>query len=347
MQSFYAKWLGDIVTSANADGSIPSVAPANGGQNSWRTDPAWGTAYPQIIWDTYQSYGGTRPITDNYAPGKGVGGLPRARSATPTTWSWARRPPGVTTGSASVSRRTSFFQTGFSYLDASLLAKMARVVRQPGRRRGTTARSPRRSRPRPEQALVRRGQRRVRQRHRSSSYAMPLVLGCVPAGREQATVDRLVRTSPRTATTSPPASSAPRWCFQALGAYGRNDVALAIAERDRLPELRLHGRRRGPAPSGRSGRTPRRRTEHRPRTTSGSAARSASGSTSGWPASGRATASGAGSGTASGADAGYRELTLAPGVVGDLTSVSGTQQTARGTVVSSWQRDGATLTYHA
>ncbi|MEK8145213.1 alpha-L-rhamnosidase C-terminal domain-containing protein [Streptomyces sp. M10(2022)] len=40
-------------------------------------------------------------------------------------------------------------------------------------------------------------------------------------------------------------------------------------------------------------------------------------------------------------------LTLAPSVVGDLTSASGRQRTARGTVESSWQRDGNTLTYHA
>ncbi len=33
--------------------------------------------------------------------------------------------------------------------------------------------------------------------------------------------------------------------------------------------------------------------------------------------------------------------------MGDLTSVSGQQQTVRGTVVSSWKRSGSTLTYHA
>src|SRR6185437_10228013 len=40
-------------------------------------------------------------------------------------------------------------------------------------------------------------------------------------------------------------------------------------------------------------------------------------------------------------------LTLAPSVVGDLTHVTARQRTARGTVVSSWQRNGSTLTYHA
>jgi alpha-L-rhamnosidase len=67
MQSVYGQWLGDVNTSLNADGSIPSVAPANGGNNSWATDPAWGTAYPQIIWDTYTEYGDPAPVTANYA----------------------------------------------------------------------------------------------------------------------------------------------------------------------------------------------------------------------------------------------------------------------------------------
>lgn len=41
MQSLYAKWLGDIRTSANADGSVPSVAPTNG-YTGWFTDQPGG-----------------------------------------------------------------------------------------------------------------------------------------------------------------------------------------------------------------------------------------------------------------------------------------------------------------
>ncbi|HEY0808239.1 MAG TPA: family 78 glycoside hydrolase catalytic domain, partial [Pseudonocardiaceae bacterium] len=66
MQSFYRKWLGDVVTSQNPDGSIPSVAPTNG-STGWPTDPAWGTAYPQIIWDSYTQYGNAQLIATNYA----------------------------------------------------------------------------------------------------------------------------------------------------------------------------------------------------------------------------------------------------------------------------------------
>ncbi|MEK8145215.1 hypothetical protein NKH18_38870 [Streptomyces sp. M10(2022)] len=37
------------------------MAPANGGQNDWKTDPAWGSAYPKIVWDSYTQYGSTAP----------------------------------------------------------------------------------------------------------------------------------------------------------------------------------------------------------------------------------------------------------------------------------------------
>jgi alpha-L-rhamnosidase len=45
--------------------------------------------------------------------------------------------------------------------------------------------------------------------------------------------------------------------------------------------------------------------------------------------------------------AGWRTFTLAPSVVGDLTRVTGAQQTVRGQIVSSWTRSGSTVSYHA
>jgi alpha-L-rhamnosidase len=332
MQSFYTKWLGDVVTSLNPDGSIPSVAPANGGQNSWLTDPAWGTAYPQIIWDTYQSYGSTRPITANYSHVKAwVDYLATISDAdhivvnSPTSWGddWV----------ASVSTPHDYFQTGFYYLDAALLAKMARVV-------GNSADADHYS------ALAGQIAAGLTKRYFDAdtgvyangtqlSYAMPLMLGIVPAGREQATVDKLVQdiTAHNDHLTTGFVGST--MVFQALGAYGRNDVALAVAERTDYPSF---GYMVGQGPGTIWEKWP---NSSAPDGTSSKDHIGLGGSIGQWFYQQLAGIQQGGTGS------GFRSLTLAPSVVGDLTSASGQQQTVRGTVVSSWRRDGSTLTYHA
>lgn len=332
MQSFYAKWLGDVATSINPDGSIPSVAPANGGQNSWRTDPAWGSAYPQIIWDAYQSYGSTRPITDNYAQVKAwvdyLGTISDADHIvvhSPTSWGddWV----------ASVSTPHDYFQTGFYYLDAQLLAKMARVV-------GNSADAAHYSALATDVAagLTKRyydAATGVYANGTQLAYAMPLMLGIVPAGREQATVDRLVQDIAAHDDHLTTGFVGSTMVFQALGAYGRNDVALAVAQRTDYPSFGYMVQQ-GPgtiwekwpnssAPDGTSSK------DHI----------GLGGSIGQWFYQ---QLGGIQPGTSGG---GYRTLTLAPSVVGDLTRASARQETARGTVVSEWQRDGSTLTYHA
>ncbi|MBY8882008.1 family 78 glycoside hydrolase catalytic domain [Actinacidiphila acidipaludis] len=331
MQSFYTKWLGDVVTSLNPDGSIPSVAPANGGQNSWRTDPAWGSAYPQIVWDAYQAYGSTSPITANYAQVKAwvdyLGTISDADHIVvdaPTSWGddWV----------ASVSTPHDYFQTGFFYLDAQLLSKMARVV-------GDTADATHYS------ALADQIAAGLTKRYFDAgtgvyangtqlAYAMPLMLGIVPAGHEQATVDRLVQDIAAHDDHLTTGFVGSTMVFQALGAHGRNDVALAVAERTDFPSLGYMVRQ-GPgtiwekwpdsaAPDGTSSK------DHI----------GLGGSIGQWFYQQLA-------GIQPGSGTGNTALTLAPSVVGDLTSASGQQETAHGTVVSAWQRDGSTLTYHA
>jgi alpha-L-rhamnosidase len=123
--------------------------------------------------------------------------------------------------------------------------------------------------------------------------------------------------------------------FQALGAYGRNDVALAIAQRTDYPSFGYMVRQ-GPGTIW----------EKWPNSTAADGTSSKDhiglgGSIGQWF---HEQLGGIQPGATGG---GYRTLTLAPGVVGDLTRVSDRQETARGTVVSEWQRDGSTLTYHA
>ncbi|MFC1414310.1 family 78 glycoside hydrolase catalytic domain [Streptacidiphilus sp. N1-12] len=331
MQSFYDKWLGDVVTSINPDGSIPSVAPTNGG-TGWATDPAWGTAYPQIIWDSYTQYGSTQPITANYQHVKAwvdyLGTISDADHIvvnSPTSWGddWV----------ASVSTPHDYFQTGFYYLDATLLAKMAAVV-------GNTADATHYS------TLAGQIATGFTQRYfdpatgvygtgTQLSYAMPLVLGLVPAGHEQATADKLVQDITAHDDHLTTGFVGTTFVFQALGDYGRNDVALAVAERTDYPSF---GYMISQGPGTIWEKWP---NSSAPDGTSSKDHIGLGGSIGQWFYQQLAGIQPGSTGS------GYRTLTLAPSVVGDLTSASGQQQTARGTVVSSWQRDGSTLTYHA
>ncbi|WP_042405030.1 family 78 glycoside hydrolase catalytic domain [Streptacidiphilus carbonis] len=331
MQSFYDKWLGDVVTSLNPDGSIPSVAPTNG-STGWATDPAWGTAYPQIIWDSYTQYGSKQPITANYQHVKAwvdyLGTISDADHIVvnaPTSWGddWV----------ATVSTPHDYFQTGFYYLDAQLLAKMANVV---GNRADATKYT----------ALATQIAAGFTKRYLDTatgvygtgtqlSYAMPLVLGIVPAARVRTTVDRLVQDIAARDDHLTTGFVGTTLVFQALGAYGRNDVALAVAERTDYPSFGyMLGNGPGTiwekwidssAPDGTSSK------DHI----------GLGGSIGQWFYQQLAGIQPGSTGS------GYSSLTLAPSVVGALTSASAQQQTVRGTVVSSWQRNGSTLTYHA
>ena len=327
MQSLYTEWLGDVRTSANPDGSIPSVAPANGG-SGWATDPAWGTAYPQIIWDSYANYGDTEAITANYAQVKAwvdylgtISDSDHVVVNSPTSWGddWL----------ATVSTPHQYFQTGFSYLDATLLAKMAHVV-------GNTADAARYS------TLANQIATGFTKRYFDAgtgvygtgtqlSYAMPLVLGIVPADAVKSTVDNLVRNIAANGDHLTTGFVGSTFVFQALGKYGRNDVALAVAERTDYPSFGYMVSQ-GPGTiwekwvdsSAADG-------------TSSKDHIGLGGSIGQWFYQQLA-------GIQPGPDG---ALTLAPSVVGDLTSAAGTEQTVRGTVRSAWQRNGNTLTYHA
>jgi alpha-L-rhamnosidase len=233
MQSLYTQWLGDVVTSLNPDGSIPSVAPTNG-SNGWATDPAWGTAYPQIIWDSYTSYGSTQLIQANYAHVKSwvdylgtISDTDHIVVNSPTSWGddWV----------STVSTPHDFFQTGFYYLDATLLAKMAGVLGQTADAAQYTALAGQIA-----AGLTKRyfdPNTGVYANGTQLSYAMPLVLGIVPAGHEQATVDKLVANIAAYGNHLTTGFVGSTFVFQALGRYGRNDVALAIAERTDYPSF--------------------------------------------------------------------------------------------------------------
>jgi alpha-L-rhamnosidase len=331
MQSFYGKWLGDVVTSLNPDGSIPSVAPANG-STDWRTDPAWGSAYPQIIWDTYTQYGNAQLVATHYPHVKAwVDYLATISDAdhivvnAPTSWGddWV----------APVSTPHDYFQTGFYYLDTTLLAKMAAVVGRPADAVQYSALAGRIAAGFTKRFFA--ADTGVFANGTQLAYALPLVFGLVPAGREQSIVDKLVAGIAAHGNHLTTGFVGTTLVFQALGRYQRNDVALAVAERTDYPSfgyMLSHGPGTiwekwvdSAAPDGTSSK------DHI----------GLGGAIGQWFYQQLAGIQLGSTGPAA------SDLTLAPSVVGDLTEVSAQQQTARGTVVSSWQRNGNTLTYHA
>jgi hypothetical protein len=157
----------------------------------------------------------------------------------------------------------------------------------------------------------------------------------VPAGSEQAVLANLVADLTAHGNHVTTGFVGTTFVFQALGMYGRNDVALAIAERTDYPSF-------GYMVAGGPGTI----WEKWPNSSAADGTSSKDhiglgGSIGQWFYQQLA---GIQPGTAG---SGYATMTLAPSVVGDLTSVTAQQQTVRGTVASSWQRSGSTLTYHA
>ncbi len=65
LPAFYAKFLEDILLAQREDGSLPDVVPPYLAQ-TYPADPAWGSAYPTLVWLAYQHYGDRRILEHHY-----------------------------------------------------------------------------------------------------------------------------------------------------------------------------------------------------------------------------------------------------------------------------------------
>lgn len=331
LQSFYAKWFGDIRTSINPDGSVPSVAPDQGeGPGRWFTDPAWGTAYPQVVWDSYTQYGDASVLRDNYTHLKGwvdyLGTISNDRhivTNAPGSWGddWL----------STVSTQHVYFQTLFYLIDSRILGDVADVLGN-----STDAAKYRQLAEAIQASFTAEYFDAATNKYAPNTqlaYAMPLALGIVPAGHEQAVLDRLVADLAGHDNHVTTGFVGTKYVYQALGKYDRNDVALAISERVDFPSFG-YMLKNGPGTIWESWVN-----SSAPNGTSSKDHIGLAGSIGQWYYEQLA---GIQPGTP-----GWRTFTLAPSVVGDLTHVTSSQQTVRGLVESSWQRSGSNLTYHA
>lgn len=64
MESFFAKWLGDLRTSQRPDGSIPGIAP-DIREGEVPSDPVWGAAVQRVLLGHWLTYGDARVVAEN------------------------------------------------------------------------------------------------------------------------------------------------------------------------------------------------------------------------------------------------------------------------------------------
>ncbi len=64
MAAFYTNFLRDIQDAQQPGGEVPDTVPHRYGQ--YPADPAWGTAYPLIAWYMYEQYGDRRILEEHY-----------------------------------------------------------------------------------------------------------------------------------------------------------------------------------------------------------------------------------------------------------------------------------------
>ncbi|HEV2348269.1 MAG TPA: family 78 glycoside hydrolase catalytic domain [Terriglobia bacterium] len=64
MAAFYTNFIRDIHDTQSPEGMVPDTVPHRYGRAP--ADPAWGTAYPQLCWYMWQQYGDRRILEENY-----------------------------------------------------------------------------------------------------------------------------------------------------------------------------------------------------------------------------------------------------------------------------------------
>ncbi|MFI1093890.1 family 78 glycoside hydrolase catalytic domain [Streptomyces sp. NPDC020917] len=334
LDTFYTKWLDDIVTSQGADGSVSSVAPSTMFGGVYVNDPAWASAYPEVLWSVYTRYGDSSVLDGHYDSLKRY--IDYLGTITDADHVIAR--PQTTWGNdweAVESTPAALFQTGYYYEDTMILARTARIL-------GRTADADAYTR------LAGQIADGFNQRffHADSgqygngtqlSNAMPLMLGIVPQDDVPHVLQALVSNIAAHGQHLTTGYVGTPILLDVLRSNGRNDVVLAMAQQTDYPGVG-YMLARGPGTFW-----------------------------EGWTdsdvANGLSNKDHPGLGTPfgdwlytglagiqqdrSGSGSGFSSFTLAPSVVGDLTHVAAQEQTPRGTVASEWSRNGDTLTYRA
>lgn len=235
---FWTKWLDDIKDSQKHNGDIPVVSPPNW-RNNYKMWPDWKSTYPLVVWYLYQYYSDERVLAthyegiaklveflgtkaDNYVINEGLGDhMEPDRAAGYCNFAPTRTPAKVTS-------------TGFYFFDTWILAQSAKVL-------GNTEDYKRYS------ALadnIRKAFNETFLNNETNQYAtgsqtanaMSLHLGLVPKERQEAVlknlVDDITIKNEGHLSTGIIGTNA---LVQALGDLGRADVMYEIATKTTFP----------------------------------------------------------------------------------------------------------------
>ncbi|HKS97852.1 MAG TPA: family 78 glycoside hydrolase catalytic domain [Terriglobia bacterium] len=322
MAAFYTNFIRDIHDEQGEDGSVTDTVPSRYGSRP--ADPAWGTAYPQLVWYMWKYYGDKRVVEENYDGVKRYVEFLRSRAQNNILsysyygdWVSIVQTPGA------------FVSAAYYYYDVELLSRMAAAL---GHSEDAQA----------YHQLAGQIRDAINQKFYDASTgnyatgtqtanAMALELGLAPdqaRGRVAGNLTRDIVYTHNTHLTT--GFIGVKFIMPALTELGRSDLAYELAEQTTYPSWgnmirqgattlwELWQNKTGPSMNSQ---------DH-----------AMFGSVGAWFYQ---TLAGIQMPEES---AGYRHIVIAPQIVEDLRTASASTQTLRGTVASSWTHDPGRIT---
>ena len=323
MGRFYANFIRDIRDAQDpSTGTVSDTVPHRYGSRP--ADPAWGTAYPLLCWYMYEQYGDRRILEENYDGLKKYVEFLRSRAEDHIVnysyygdWVAVEKSPG------------KYISTCFYYYDVQLLSKIAEILARP-----EDAQSYSQLAPRIKEALNRKYMDPETGHYANGSQtanAFALFLGLVPQEHQGRAVGNLVENIIYAHDTHLTTGiMGTKYIMEVLSAQGRSDLAYELASQNSYPSWgymiangattlwELWQDRRGPSMN----------SHNHPMY----------GSVSSWFYRVLAGIN------VDSATPAYRRIRIRPHVVRDLRWASGSVETLRGTVVSSWTHSGGRVT---
>jgi len=198
MQNFYENWMNDFRDAQGANGTLGVIIPTPASRTLGFTanDPVWSGAFILINWDLWTYYGDEQELARNYEPMKAY--LDRvATTIEPTGYIWRLFSFGdwVAPGGSFAPEGSSLTATAFVYEEARTLADIARALGHDDDGQHYDALADRVAQAFNAAFFDAAADTYYDKRaagYRQTSNLLPLSLGLVPAGREQAVLDNLV-----------------------------------------------------------------------------------------------------------------------------------------------------------
>lgn len=326
--AFYAKICDDMQQAQTADGLIPDIAPEyTVFPGAFRDSPEFGSAYVIDPWRVYQMYGDTAVLAKHYDSMKRyvayLGSKAKGHIVSHGLSDWADYGPNPP-GESQLSPR-GLTATAIYYQDITLLEKMARLL-------GKTDDA--------EQFAKLAGEVRTAfnakffladknqyERNSQTANAMPLMLGLVEENRRPAVLDNLVKVLRDNGNRVNAGDIGFMYLMRALSDGGRGDVLYDVVCQEDGPGY-MYQLKKGATTM----------TETWDCYPDWSQNHCMLGHVEEW------FYRGLGGICLDPADPGFKHFTIAPQVVGELTSATASHRSMYGTIVSDWRREGDSLT---